>query len=114
MTFQSTESFRPVAEDAGRRMAHLHHVLELVSQLAGRVAPAEAPDLDEGARASTAYADALPIAQRRFDALASETAGWAAVGVEALIEAGQAPHAAARLAADLDRAIGELRAILRL
>jgi hypothetical protein len=114
MTFQSAETFQPVAEDAGRRMAQLRHVLALVGELAGRTAPGEATSLDEGAQVSAAYAYALPIAQRRFDALAAETAAWAAVGVEALLEAGHAPHAAARLAAELDRAIGQLHAILRL
>jgi hypothetical protein len=114
MTFQSTHAFLPIAEDAGRRMAHLRHVLELVSQLAGRVLPAATDDsLDEAARVSAAYAHALPIAQRRYDAFAAETADWAAVGAEALLEAGHAPHAAARLAVDLDSAIGDLRAILR-
>ena len=44
---------------------------------------------------------ALPIVQRRFEALAAETALWAAAGVEALLAAGDAAPpraAAARLA----------------
>ena len=115
MTFQSTDAFLPIAEDAGRRIAHLRHVLELVSQLAGRVLPAnDEAGLDEAALFAGAYVHALPVAQRRFDALAADTATWAAVGVEALLEAGQAPAAAALIAAELDRALGELRAILGL
>lgn len=115
MTFQSTTAFLPIAEDAGRRVAHLRHVLELVSQLAGRVSPGDdAADLDEAASFAGAYAHALPVAQRRFDALAADTATWAAIGVEALLEAGHAPAAAALLAAELDRALAELRLILRL
>jgi hypothetical protein len=113
MTFQSTETFLPVAEDAGRRMAQLRHVLLLVDEFSGRPLPAEPQSLDDGARISAAYAFALPIAQRRFDALAAETAAWASVGVEVLLECGRAPHAAARLAADLDSAITELSAILK-
>lgn len=114
MTFQSTDAFLPTAEDAGRRVAHLRHVQALVGQLAGRApAPRAEAGLDEAALLAGAYAHALPVAQRRFDALAADTASWAAIGVEALLDAGQAPAAAARLAAELDRALAELRSILR-
>lgn len=114
--FQTADTFLPVAEDAGRRIAHLRHVLGLVSQLAGRAAPAGDADaeLDEAARVSAAYACALPIVQRRFDALAAESATWAAAGAEALLDAGKAPHAAAQLAAELDGAVESLRTMLRL
>jgi len=115
MTFQSTETFLPVADDAGPRIAHLRHVLTLVAQLAGQPATSDGDgDLDEAARFSAAYSYAPPIAQRRFDALAAETAAWAATGVEALLDAGKAPAAAAALAAELDEAIAALRTILRL
>lgn len=115
MMFQSTDAFLPIAEDAGRRVAHLRHVLDLVGQVAGRTATADDDaELDEAALFAGAYALALPVAQRRFDALAEETATWAAIGVEALLESGNNPAAAARLTAELDGAVRELRVILRL
>ena len=98
----------------GRQLAQLREVLRLVERLAGRTGATEAW-LDEAARVSAGYDHALPIVQRRFDALAAETAGWAAAGVEALLAAGQhAPPAAAaaRLADRLDRAIRDLTALL--
>ncbi|MNC94056.1 hypothetical protein D3C83_108210 [compost metagenome] len=54
--------------------------------------------------------------QRRFEALANETALWAAAGVEALLASGDgAPSraAAARLARQLDNALAALGALLR-
>lgn len=115
MTLHSTDPFLAVSEDAGRRIAQLRHVLELVRQLAQGSAPAAIADaaLDESARFASAYANALPVVQRRFDALAAETATWAAAGVEALLAAGDAPAAAAQLATEIDRALRELRAVLR-
>ena len=53
--------------------------------------------------------------QRRFDILASETAAWAATGVEALLTLGDAAPkaAAAALADELDRAQAALARVLR-
>ena len=103
--------------DAGRQLARLREALRLVERIAGRAVPA-GPDrqLEEAARASDLYDRALPVVQRRFDALAAETAAWAAAGVEALLIAGSAdpPRAAAgRLAADLERALSELTDLIR-
>jgi hypothetical protein len=103
--------------DPGRQIAQLRHVLVLVRQMAGSEAGGDSDAaLDEAARVSLAYADALPLHRRRFDRLAAETARWAAAGVEALLaveERGKtAPAAAARLAGELERALSRLSAIL--
>jgi hypothetical protein len=73
--------------------------------------------MDEAARLSAVYADALPIDRRRFDALATETAAWAASGVEILLQLEEerrptAP-AAARLARELAFAVSRLKGTLR-
>ena len=97
-------------------VAQLCEALRLVERIAGR-ADAAGPEagLDEAARISAASDRALPIARRRFEALAEESALWAAAGVEALLVAGaRAPKgAAARLAAALERALRELAELLR-
>ncbi len=98
--------------DAGRQVAQLRHLLQLVEELAGRAPKPGSGDalLDEGARISSSYHAAQPIVQRRFNALAAETAKWSAAGVEALLAAGDArsPAAAARLADELDNALNAL------
>ena len=117
MTHQAPPSSAPPGADPGRQVAQLREALFLVERIAGR--PESCPPeqrLDEAARISEAYARALPIAQRRFEALVAETALWAAAGVEALLAAGEVapPRAAAdRLAATLARTLGELSALLR-
>lgn len=108
----------PVAgADAGRQVAQLREALRLVERIAGRPAQAGRDALlEEAAQVSEAYERALPVVQRRFDVLATETAAWAAAGVEALLIAGAAspPRAAAmRLAADLERALSELAVLIR-
>ncbi|TMJ17098.1 MAG: hypothetical protein E6G94_02460 [Alphaproteobacteria bacterium] len=108
----------PLAGDAGGQVAQLRHVLGLVETMAGLPASADGDGrMDEAARLSAAYADALPIDRRRFDALASETAAWAASGVETLLhlEEEQLPAAAAasRLARELAFAVDRLKATLR-
>lgn len=117
MTHQSPPDAMPAAADPGRQIAQLRELLGLVRNIAGQSQDADERDsgLDEAARAASAYERALPVVQRRFDALAGETAGWAAAGVEALLAAGGgAPPraAAARLASQIDRALGELAALL--
>ncbi len=103
--------------DPGRQLAQLREALRLIERIAGQAAAPRADDaLDEAARISAAYDAALPVVQRRFEALAAETAIWAAAGVEALLSAGQsAPPraAAARLAGQLDTALCDLAALLR-
>ena len=117
MTHQSPPSPAPPGLDPGRQVAQLREALRLVERIAGRPGvEADEARLDEAARVSDAYDRASPIVQRRFDALAIETAGWAAAGVEALLIAGAAspPRAAAqRLATQLDRALSELTGLIR-
>lgn len=110
----------PVLEAAHRpqaaaQLAQLREVLLLVERIAGRPHGAPSPDatLDEAARIGAAYAGALPVARRRFDALVDETAVWASAGVDALTRAGGSPAAAARLAGELGAAIDELLALLK-
>ncbi|HEX8258069.1 MAG TPA: hypothetical protein VF589_10585 [Allosphingosinicella sp.] len=106
----------PSASEAGLKVAQLRHVLGLVEQIAGRDSGDGAAEaaLDESARISIAYEGAMPILQRRFDALAGESTAWAAAGVEALLAADgdPSPAAAARLADELDRALAKLAAVL--
>src|SRR4051812_9195943 len=95
MTHQAPPSSAPPGADPGRQIAQLREALRLVERIAGR-RESSSPEgrLDEAARISDAYERALPVAQRRFEALVSETAIWAAAGVEALLAAGQAPRPA--------------------
>ena len=115
MTHQAPPSAPPLGADPGRQVAQLREALRLVERIAGRTdAGSDEGRLDEAARISESYARALPIAQRRFETLAAETAVWAAAGVEALL-AGDAPSRAAadRLAASLERALTALAESLR-
>lgn len=120
MTHQSPAFAMPAMNDAGRQVAQLRHVLTLVEQIAGRPDRDQGGDaaLDESARISGAYDDAVPIVQRRFDALIAETALWAAAGVEALLAANspdrQSQGAAAALAHELARALRDIARVLRL
>ena len=117
MTHQAPPSSAPPGHDPGRQVAQLREALRLVERIAGRpLSCSHEGRLDEAARISDAYERALPVAQRRFESLVAETALWAATGVEALLGAGNGPPpraAAARLAAALEQALGEMAAILR-
>jgi len=119
MTHQAAHHAAIAGADAGRQVAQLRQVLMLVGGIAG-LRPGTAADdaaLDEAARVSSAYGDALPVVQRRFDALAAEASAWAAAGVEAVVaasERGSAKHAARRLADELERTLSGLTAMLRL
>jgi hypothetical protein len=111
MTYQAPPPTAVPAAHPGRQLARLSEALQLVERIAGRSGPERAGRrLDEGARLGEAYARALPVARRRFEALAAETSIWAAAGVEALLAAGEAAPraAAARLARALDRALTDL------
>ena len=115
MTHQAPSPSASPAADPGRQVARLREAQRLVEHLAG-YATADGRDalLDEAAKVSDAYERALPVVQRRFDALAEETAGWAAAGVEALMAAGRiapAPAAAAQLAYRIETALSELAAL---
>jgi hypothetical protein len=114
VTYQAARPSVPTSADPGREAAQLRRILALVEEIAGETPSApEDEALDEAARIGAAYADALPIAQRRFDMLAAETSAWAATGVEVLIalEERELPSraAAAELADALARALGALR-----
>jgi hypothetical protein len=117
MTHQAPPFSALPGADPGRQVAQLREALRLVERIAGRP-ESSSPDrrLEEAARISEAHARALPVAQRRFEALVAETALWAAAGVEALLAAGNGtpPRAAAtRLAAALEHALSEMAALLR-
>ena len=116
MTHQAPTPPTAPGADPGRQVAQLREALRLVEGLAGRNGDDSRDDrLDEAARVSDAYDRALPIVQRRFDALAGETAVWAAAGVEALVVAGRggpAQAAAARLALQLEAALGEMSELI--
>lgn len=116
MTHQSPPTPPAAGADPGRQLAQLRELLRLIEGIAGRRDAGRGDALlDEAARLSDAYDRALPIVQRRFDALAAETAGWAAAGVEALLAAAQSgsPRAAAeRLAARLEQALAGMAALL--
>jgi hypothetical protein len=116
MTHQAPPSAPQAGPDPGRQLAQLREALRLVERIAGQEpAPASDDQLDEAARLSSAYEAALPLVQRRFEALAAETAIWAAAGVEALLSAEAIPPraAAARLARQLGAALDEMAALLR-
>ncbi len=106
MTHQAPLSSDPAAVDPGRQVVQLIEALRLVERIAGGDPRREA-FLEEAASLDSSYDRALPVVQRRFDALAGEAAGWTAAGVEALIAAGPiVPRAAAtRLAMRIEEAL---------
>ena len=115
MTHQAPPSPTPAGSDPGRQVAQLREVLRLIEDISGGRVPRGSGDdaLDEAARISAAYDAALPVAQRRFDALANEVTIWAAAGVEALLAGGPPPRAAAaRLARRLEDSLGEMAGLL--
>ena len=115
MTHQAPPSSASAGPDPGRQIAQLREALQLVERIAGEEGCRERA-FAEAAQISGAYDLALPVVQRRFEALANETALWAAAGVEALLAAGDgAPSraAAARLARQVDSALADLGALLR-
>ena len=113
MTHQAPPSPATAGPDPGRQIAQLREALRLVERIAGE-ARAHDHALDEAARISSAWDVALPVVQRRFEALASEAALWAAAGVEALLASGTPSRVAAgRLARQLDDALSDLAALLR-
>jgi len=117
MTHQSPHAYMPGLADAGGQVAQLRQVLALVEEIAGRQSAPAGDELNAAARLSAAYAHAAPVVQRRFDRLASETALWAAAGVETLLQLSDggrpAGAAAAVLAAELEKALRGLAAVLR-
>ena len=117
MTHQAPPQPSASGTDPARLVAQLHEVLRLVDRLAGRSGGRSGDALlDEAALVSDAYDRAMPIVQRRFDALAGEASVWAAAGVEALLAAGRiapAPAAAARLALQIEAALSELSELIR-
>ena len=115
MTHQAPPAPATAGPDPGRQLAQLREALQLVERIAGAEGSHEA-DLDEAALLSGAWDLALPVVQRRFEALANETALWAAAGVEALLaveDGAPSRAAAARLARQLETALADLAALLR-
>jgi len=113
MTHQAPPFSAAPGSDPGHRVAQLRELLRLVGRIAGESGRDES-GLDAAARISAGWDRAAPIAQRRFDALLEESAGWAAAGVEALLAAGEKPPraAAARLGSEIRRTLGELEALV--
>ncbi len=106
----------PVAETRpapAEQIAQLRAIRALVDELAGNM-PADAlsigPDIDRR------YDRAPSIAQRRFDALAGETAAYAAAGLSALIAGrgagGAVTGGAAYLARQMERSIRRMEMLL--
>jgi glutathione S-transferase len=97
-------------------LARLRAALTLIECMAGEI-PAPAPTAGDDEAAARIYAAAHPLVRRRYDALAGETATFAAAGLAALIRrkdrAGDDPApAAARLAAEMRAAIAMLERII--
>jgi len=113
MTHQSPIRYVPGAADAGGQIAQLRDVLRLVEQIAGREPGGGDSALEESARISSAYGNAQPVVQKRFDALVAETASWAAVAAEALVEGEAGQAAASALADELEHALRDLARIIR-
>ena len=115
MTQPWSPSTPPGLADAGAQVAQLRRVLALVEELAGQKGGACA--LDEAARISAAYEDAVPVDQRRFDRCAARAIAAAAAGAEALLagreESAGRKAAAGRLAQELRGSLAELGAIVR-
>jgi hypothetical protein len=115
MTHQSTFLADAPPIEAGRQVADLRHVLGRVEEMIGedRSAASRYDALEEAAMISAAYERSLPVAQRRFDALAQESATWTAAALDALLKAkersGPPRAAAAQLVRELESALRELR-----
>ena len=106
-------SFSARDGEAGRRIAQLHELRQLVGRIAGESGPTDEDRLGAAAAIAAAQDKASGIARRHFEAQASETAAWATAGVEALVAIEpNAKAAAARLAQRIDAALREMRASL--
>lgn len=107
--FSPTVAAPPSPTQAVEELRAIH---ALVSDLAGAapLAGSAPPDLAQR------YARAAPIQRQRFDAIASETAAFAATGLSAIIAAratsDRPSGAAAYLAKEMARAIRSLETLL--
>jgi hypothetical protein len=116
MTYQAAPYFARSSAEAGSQAAQLRHVLGLVEKIAGRSSIGSDQALEENARIASLYEAAGPIRQRQFDALAAETATWAAAGIRTLLDSGEDGRsiaAAQRLADELTRALNRLAVIVQ-
>lgn len=97
-----------------QQLTELRAIQALVDELAG-IRPA-APPLAPDPALDGRYDSAPPLVQRRFDAVAGETAAFAAAGLSALIAGRkQGPGtsaAAAHLAREMERSIRAMEKIL--
>lgn len=118
MVDQAPDTWIAAENHASRRLAQLAHVRSLVGEIAGKPAVSEEQTIDRSARIGAAYDAALPIAQKRFDTLAAETAAWAAAAAQALLDTRGNPEAcpapAACLATELEKAERRMEHILGL
>ncbi|ARS28006.1 hypothetical protein [Sphingomonas sp. KC8] len=104
---------QPVADGPDERFARLAGALALVARLSGDAQAAPPVPAD----AAADYAMAGPIARRRFDALATETAAFAAAGIEILLRqrstrGGDCRAAAAQLAAEMRTAMTAMMQVI--
>jgi len=118
MTRMTPTACAPESLEAAEQVAQLRQILHLVEQIAGQEPSGIAAEaaMDENARIMSAFESASPVVRRRFNALADETATWAARGIGVLLAArddDEPPReAAARLAVELRGALRDLGAIL--
>lgn len=97
-----------------QQLTELRAIQTLVNELAGIATLSE--NNDPNPELDTRYDSAPPLAQRRFDAVAGETAAFAAAGLTALIagrrQGAGANAAAAHLAREMERSIRAMEKIL--
>lgn len=96
------------------QLTELRAILALVNELAGASIPVAPEPYDHAV--DKRYDSAAPLVQRRFDAVAGETAAYAAAGLTALIagrkQGAGASAAAAYLAREMEKSIHAMEKIL--
>ncbi|MCJ8156709.1 hypothetical protein [Sphingomonas sp. LaA6.9] len=97
-----------------QQLTELRAIQALVNELAGACLPT--PFATADVAFDTRYDSAPPLVQRRFDAVAGETAAYAAAGLTALIagrkQGAGATAAAAHLAREMEKSIRAMEKIL--
>lgn len=111
-------------DDAISALARLRGALALVERMGEGAAALprgamtfDQQALDDGAMLALAYANASSVARRRFDALASEAAAFAAAGIRALIQykdrtGEDCAPAARQLADEMSRSIAAMMRLI--
>ena len=115
---QSPFHQRPFAPPSVQVSEHtrLHAALTLIESFAGEES-LPPPSAEEERTAYARYCAAPSLVRRRYDALAGETAAFAAAGIAALlrgkdVDGADPVSAATRLAAEMRRAIAELNRLV--